>query len=673
MKRFLLAALAAFFSFGALADVTLGPIVPATYTLYRGTSIAVDAAGNKLAGYTTEADCFAKAPENTEQLKQGATYYCKSSASRTTAWAAPVPPKPADVTKSVACVPPLVGTWTQTATWALVGSSWAQGAFLPATAPAGACVAPQPMWGKVASEFGSFTLGSTRTVRFGAGSAWVQKDLGAGTYSCSQAIFNSDPAPGVAKQCEAAAAGTSAPPVTPPVTPPSAPASTPPVSPGAPVAGVQVIASASRTSGTAPLAVLFDATASTVSGKDSFREIVYTFDFGDARGQTWAVSGKPKNSETGGPLAAHVFELPGTYTVKVSSNGSTATLQIVVADPNMVYAGANTVCVGKDFTGCPAGAVQQGAIPSSPVVGKRILLQRGQSFGNVDLQSDSANVQVGAYGTGAAPIVTGVGVGSWRPTTVNFPTDIVVADLSVNGGVSTTMGSRVLFLRNTIAPGQIQVALGNSSYWASSDPYRLIPTAAFRNISEVFVVENTGLGSSTTDTEYGFFGELVNGALLGNRFGVQKYHSARITGAHRAVVAHNELQGISGGGIYHALKVHSDGLNAYSDSLIGGPSGTGWASGQIVISSNLIGNANDNNSWTAAICPQNDQAAEGIENTIVEANTFVRGRGTSTDFVMGGRNITYRGNKTGSGGAISTGVGHTGALPAAWNGPYFGQ
>ncbi len=55
-------------------------------------------------------------------------------------------------------------------------------------------------WTKVADENGGFTLSSTRLVRYGAGSSWIERSL-SGTVSCSNATFG-DPIAGVAKECD---------------------------------------------------------------------------------------------------------------------------------------------------------------------------------------------------------------------------------------------------------------------------------------------------------------------------------------------------------------------------------------------------------------------------------------------------------------------------------------
>src|SRR3954471_7048229 len=123
----------------------------------------------------------------------------------------PPPPKPADLSKTVACATPLVGFWTQTATWTLVAGQWLQSAYAPAVAPVGACAAPSPSCSKIASEFGSFTIPSARAVRFGIGATWVQKTLAAGVYTCGVSTFGGDPAVGVAKECDSVSAASDSP------------------------------------------------------------------------------------------------------------------------------------------------------------------------------------------------------------------------------------------------------------------------------------------------------------------------------------------------------------------------------------------------------------------------------------------------------------------------------
>ena len=445
--------------------------------------------------------------------------------------------------------------------------------------------------------------------------------------------------------------------------------------------------SATRVSGTAPLAVEFDAsgTTSSTSGVDTFRQVTYSFNFGDDRGLTWAISGKPKNTEVGGPLAAHVFDNPGTYTVTLtatdgSGNTSTTNVTVTVADPASVYSGTKTICVSpsSNFSGCPSGAAQQTSMPSGTAWnGKRVLLHRGESFGDISILDGNSGVQVATYGSGNKPIVGSVGVGNWRPSTANFASDVTVMDMNVKNGMAQQLGQRVLFYRNDVhvpaGSGANMMSMGEEDYWYRGDPYRVVAQSAFYNAREIFLIENNALGTNTVDATYGFFGSGSRSVLMGNSFGSYQQHNVRFTGLHKGVIAHNEMRGISADGIRHALKLHSMGLNAYADGSINDTSGSGgWASSQIVIANNVFGSSTDNNAWTVVVAPQNATVAEGLENVVVENNRFVHGPNTYDDLVVAGRKITYRKNTTASGSTLIVGS-DNGVLPSAWTGPNYSQ
>lgn len=437
----------------------------------------------------------------------------------------------------------------------------------------------------------------------------------------------------------------------------------------------------SRTTGVAPLAVHFDATGSVAPTlvADPFRQLSYTFTFGDNRGLKWPVSNLPKNKEVGGPVAAHVFDLPGTYTVTVAVTDPATGTQtnkkttITVSDPDVVYAGANTICVSGvgDWTGCPVGAQHISAIPSGNPVwsNKRILLRRGETFGDVWIQVDNANVQVGAYGTGALPIVNSVGVGNWRPANANFANDVTVMDLAVVLGANASVGRRFFFYRldMTSASNEHGIYIGGTKNWAENDtlPGR-VPMSEFYYASEVFVIENKVVGSFT-DGGYNYYGDGSKVAVLGNTGNTSKFHTARFVKLRKAILAHNDFKGINSDGVYHDLKIHSGGMTPYTDAYVD----DAWYSEQIVIQNNRFGSTEDNNQWLVAICPQNDQSAEGIQDVLIQSNTFTRNSRTVQDLTLAGRRLTYRGNIIQGGGSLTEGVGHDASLPMDWKGPYY--
>lgn len=437
---------------------------------------------------------------------------------------------------------------------------------------------------------------------------------------------------------------------------------------------------ATRLSGPAPLAVLFDASGTTLDTGNAFHQLNYSFNFGDDRGQTWPISGQPKNAQVGGPIAAHVFDLPGTYTVRVRAQSSTgyseSTVTVTVQNPDSVYSGTNTVCVSpaSNFSGCPSGAATQTTLPSS-YAGKRVLLHRGESFGQVTIRHADDNVVVGAFGSGAKPRVTKVGISEGNiPVAGVFPDEITVMDLDITNGIAhQSSGSRFLFYRNDL----IQAGGVNGISIGGALPYYVehsgLPASSFYVPREMFLVENRLVGATTiTGTPFLSFQAIVSRlAMLGNDMGRAEQHTVRLFAAHKSVIAHNALRGQSSDGIRVALKLHSGGLLPYADNYA--TTMGKWASSQIVVANNLFSDPNDNNSWTAAICAQNADYAEGHEDVIVENNRFYRGSRTNTEMVIVGRRMTTRGNARMDGGALNINNASTGtwAVPAEWQGPYW--
>jgi len=450
---------------------------------------------------------------------------------------------------------------------------------------------------------------------------------------------------------------------------------------------VSVQLEATRISGTAPLAVQFDAsaTSSTLANQHPFHHVRYSFNFGDERGQTWSVSGAQKNVQTGGPIAAYVYDLPGTYTVRVratdaSGNISERTTTVEVQDPNAVYAGTRTVCVSAAaiFTGCPSGASQITTLPNAASYSdRRVLLRRGETFGNIEIPHASQNVQVGAFGTGARPRVNNILVGALNPPNSSFPRDITIMDLNVLGHFEqfVTM-SRLLLYRNVFdAPtldfrvAQINIA----SALAYIVPRSSMPANQFIQPRELFVVENQARGS-TSNPLMNMVGEGSRFVIMGNDFGTAQQHTVRLYAMHKGYIAHNALRGRSSDGIRVALKLHSGGLGDYSDNYA--VSGSTWASRQVVIANNRLGDTTDNNSFTGGASPQNNgpNSREGLEDVVLENNVFFRGANTNTEFILMGRRMTSRGNTRADGGAPNINqFGTYQLLPAEWVGPFYYQ
>lgn len=172
-------------------------------------------------------------------------------------------------------------------------------------------------------------------------------------------------------------------------------------------------------------------------------DLIFLWDFGDTAG-AWTApeKGLPawKNRNTAkGPFVAHMYTRPGTYTASVlvvePSSGKTAsaTVEIAVADPDVVYARANTICVNpvgdSDFTGAPAGAARENMDllthadanwPKYRNTGpKRWLFKRGAIYSqSLDISLEANGLYFGTYGSGVKPIINAVPTSNFREAVV---------------------------------------------------------------------------------------------------------------------------------------------------------------------------------------------------------------------------------------------------------------
>lgn len=461
-----------------------------------------------------------------------------------------------------------------------------------------------------------------------------------------------------------------------------------PTPPGGPVTAVLT---ATRISGVAPLAVMFEGWMSMSESPgivNPFRQLQYSFDFGDPGSGTWSLTGNSKNSYSGGPITAHVFETPGTYTVTLTVYDgvayATATLTITVEDPDVVFAGAATLVVSptSNFTGAPPGAATATTVPDN-FDNRRILLRRGESHGTINRQK-ARNCQLGAFGTGDKPRINELQIGTGRPSDNVFPEDVTAMDLKVlTGGIKFGLGRRYLALRCDLNERDVstinnQFDIGNI-YYIYDDPFRIVPLSEFSVNREIFIVDCTALGPysfNPSGTVYPFWGSGSRIAVMGCDMGHQHMHTMRSVRANRWCIQENWLRGESADDARHALKIHSSGLDEYNDSAI--ISGKTWCTDMIVVGRNLFGTNASNDAWSVVFAPQNDILVEGLRNIIVENNGFyATTNGFRQDLRAFAANFTYRGNyRAGSGPALVYDMGATSYYTQmepypAWNGPYY--
>ena len=318
----------------------------------------------------------------------------------------------------------------------------------------------------------------------------------------------------------------------------------------------------SRTSGVAPLFVLLDCTATTDADlpdtgnntNRAFRELEYRHNFGDPNAGLWGYGANTtlsKNQATGA-ITGHVFETTGAYTITTTVSDGTSTRRvtnvITVNDPEVIFTGAATVCIANVTAtagsgGCPSGATTPTGTVDLPATisancnaaTKRCLLKRGDSFtatSAVTISSAGA-ITLGAYGTGAKPIITAsaninaillnnAAINDLRLMDLDVRTQSTGLGVSVS--VSATM-TRVTMLRVTLGPNaQGSIVVGGT----------VTMTESVVQDSILGPNQDTGPGGVT------LFGRFVSSAILGNSIGPSEgQHVIRFVKFQKSVFANN--------------------------------------------------------------------------------------------------------------------------------------
>jgi PKD repeat protein len=231
----------------------------------------------------------------------------------------------------------------------------------------------------------------------------------------------------------------------------------------------------------APCGVFFDATDTTAEGTvRPFEQLNFSWDFGDPASSYINRPEVDANSAIGA-IASHTYARPGNYSVILSvsdSSGNVATTQtnVTVADPNNVFLPAMTFCVGGADIGCPVGAQMASLSQIQNVCSGRqgnsapcrILFRRGGSFAaNVVYESSpsSAAMYVGAYGTGAAPIITPLSDANFR---INGASNVVITDLDFSGAYDPVTGvgtpNTPIFLYERDGRGDSNIVMYHNSF-----------------------------------------------------------------------------------------------------------------------------------------------------------------------------------------------------------------
>ena len=454
-----------------------------------------------------------------------------------------------------------------------------------------------------------------------------------------------------------AVATAPAPVVPPPVVAPVvvAPVVVPPVPVGV-SPNITLALNASRLTGVAPLAITFDAIGTTASSTSlPFHEIKYSWNFGEtannpAYNATWSYGTRPgANSKdvAFGPVAAHVFEAPGTYTVSLTgfdgTNTSTRTATVTVADPNTVFAN-NTIYISQSGVpvpgqnGVPLGAtVQQvtnwNTVQTLAQTYKRILLRRGDTWtatGGVVLGASHAGPGlIGAYGSGNKPVISASagmthvsiqsGASDWRVVDL-FLTGASQAERTWSKGIVTQGAVNALFLRTDVR-------------WAWN-------LSSLENSDGVYLVDSVlGLVSDQgADRGYANWTANVSKiAFLGTRLHGSDAHTVRWQGVDTAVFSNSTVDVPKGPASWSMLTIRGK-TNSGNNGVWNGL----WTE-NVVVSDTYVAAGPPTAYASFSMGPMNTGSAERLRNVIVERNRVVS-LGSEAMFFAVATGLTVRNN-----------------------------
>jgi len=430
---------------------------------------------------------------------------------------------------------------------------------------------------------------------------------------------------------------------------------------------VTINLTSSRLTGVAPLSVFFNTDSTTSSDlnspADAFRELNYSWDFNDP-GASFENRPGVDATTAKGPLAAHVFDQPGTYQVKLdvtdqSGGSASQTVQIVVTDPDTAYTQTHCVSNTNNFVDCPSGNSSDHIVSSdfsaeaawavqSP--GRRVLFHRGETFiavSTISLGNAAGPMEIGAYGIDNGtndPIITPGNNGLFqlgdgqdiRITQLQFigafdPTTGFGVNITLISSGSLSQPKHFLFYRNR--------NIGNDNTFSAS--------GGSTNPTQKYLILADNDISSWQN--YGMFFRGSESAILGNSI---RQHPGTISG-----------QGAKCAPCSPDYADHGPiRVPAADNLLISGnnmASRNGWSSNgrgiqptlrlapnlnQMEVRILVSGNFMDNGGSHITLNPPNAAAVGGLDDIIIENNTFVAGHKSGSSIGVRAGGVTIRDN-----------------------------
>lgn len=409
--------------------------------------------------------------------------------------------------------------------------------------------------------------------------------------------------------------------------------------------------SALRTTGVAPLAVIFDAVQSgsgvaapPLSGaRRDYASYHYAWDFGDPTAGTWTNSGKSKNEATGF-VAAHVFETPGTFQVRLDvtdNTGSMRTYQqtITVQDPEVVFANSSADAAERTIYVSASGNDSNNGSFNRPVQTwsrartmlfasngpRRVLLRRGDTFthasGNT-VNGRTGPFQIGAYGSGANPVINSSDSSGGVLVLDATATDVRIMDVEMFGN---TAGPCIRPGNNTLALRCRMSNFGNG-----------VTTSEAHGLKQGVVIADSSIDNNDRYGIYFNFGQ--HDAFLGNLIDdVNGEHLVRCYLTH-SLVQHNIFR--NGHPAKHQLKFVGYFPTGNPDRAVGTPTETVEFS---IISDNTFERSGPIQ-WMVALGPVDNTKDQRMQDVIFERNLLRADSGTEAMLYANNHYITVRNN-----------------------------
>ncbi len=444
-----------------------------------------------------------------------------------------------------------------------------------------------------------------------------------------------------------------------------------------------------RASGVSPLAVFFDATATTSTASSKpFSDIQYSWNFGDTGASgtgKWAYGSNPNNSSKNtatGAVAAHVYVTGGVdqvYTVTLTAfdGTNTASCQIAVTafDPSGPngYPASATTCVSSSgvpapgLGGCPLGAnvANQSnyatALSSYLRSGKRVLFKCGDTFtgDNAVIAGSVSNFSIGAYGgcegtTGSRPIFQATGSSSLVYFTYgnSATSDGRISDIDCEGNGYTPDGCVNTMLSGSNANVPFQITMLNlysngqrTNYsWAQGAQMALVDSVATgMNGSSIGNFINSGENNPAQWSASGSHDYMAYQAVIGSSFDGTGHtytgggqETVRVSACRKCYIANSTFKNANNIGA--VLKIHEG--NTYNSSN----SWVGVFTEQMVISDNWFGGTSGAN--LVEVAPQNGGVDERLRDIVVERNLFspAASTGAGRALLLSGQDMAARDN-----------------------------